>query len=168
VEIVSAERVGDRWVISAVGPDSGACPEYRRPSTRRRSRYARHLQDDLPDRALQNGKQEFSPARAAIAARHEEREGSRSQLGFLYRSLHNCRVRPSLACPRPVPPDRASGDPIKRNLGLNVVLERLGRGWAVVSNVIDDCEEVVARRPPPLRNGTGHGASCRSRPELRP
>ena len=58
----------------------------------------------------------FSPAREAIAARREEREGSRSRLGFLYRSPGNCRARPSLACLRPVPPDRASGDPIKRKL----------------------------------------------------
>src|SRR6202030_3681295 len=36
---------GDRWMMSAVGPEVGSCPRCRAPSTRRHSRYFRHLQD---------------------------------------------------------------------------------------------------------------------------
>jgi transposase len=43
--ILAVERDGDRWVISAVGPEIGSCPGCREPSTRRHSRYFRHLQD---------------------------------------------------------------------------------------------------------------------------
>ena len=45
VRVVAVERDGDRWVISAVGPEIGSCPGCNDPSTRRRSRYVRHLQD---------------------------------------------------------------------------------------------------------------------------
>jgi transposase len=45
VRIVGVERDGDRWVISAVGPGIGSCPDCGQPSTRRHSRYVRHLQD---------------------------------------------------------------------------------------------------------------------------
>jgi hypothetical protein len=45
VRIVGVERDGDRWVISAVGPGIGSCPQCNEPSTRRHSRYVRHLQD---------------------------------------------------------------------------------------------------------------------------
>ena len=43
--ILSVEREGDHWVISAAGPEIGSCPGCREPSTRRHSRYFRHLQD---------------------------------------------------------------------------------------------------------------------------
>ena len=43
--ILAVERDGDHWVISAVGPEIGSCPGCRESSTRRRSRYFRHLQD---------------------------------------------------------------------------------------------------------------------------
>ena len=43
--ILAIDRDGDRWVIAAVGPEIGSCPGCREPSTRRHSRYFRHLQD---------------------------------------------------------------------------------------------------------------------------
>jgi hypothetical protein len=43
--ILGVERDGDRWMISVVGPEVGSCPGCRAPSTRRHSRYFRHLQD---------------------------------------------------------------------------------------------------------------------------
>src|SRR5271165_1817071 len=43
--IIAVERDGDHWVISAVGPEIGSWPGCREPSTRRHSRYFRHLQD---------------------------------------------------------------------------------------------------------------------------
>jgi zinc-finger of transposase IS204/IS1001/IS1096/IS1165 len=45
VRIVGVERGGDCWVISAAGPEVGFCPVCHEPSTRRHSRYFRHLQD---------------------------------------------------------------------------------------------------------------------------
>src|ERR1700731_3339583 len=45
VRVLGVGRDGDRWVISAVGPEVGSCPRCRAPSTRRHSRYFRHLQD---------------------------------------------------------------------------------------------------------------------------
>jgi transposase len=45
VRVLGVERDGDRWVISAVGPEVGSCPRCRAPSTRGHSRYFRHLQD---------------------------------------------------------------------------------------------------------------------------
>src|SRR6516164_8606067 len=45
VRVLGVERDGDRWVISAVGPEIGSCPGCRKRSTRRHSRYFRHLQD---------------------------------------------------------------------------------------------------------------------------
>src|ERR1700722_13961657 len=45
VRVLGVRRDGDRWVISAVGPEVGSCPRCRPPSTRRHSRYFRHLQD---------------------------------------------------------------------------------------------------------------------------
>jgi transposase len=45
VRIVGVERDGDCWVISAAGPEVGFCPGCHEPSTRRHSRYFRHLQD---------------------------------------------------------------------------------------------------------------------------
>jgi transposase len=45
VRVLGVERDGDRWVISAVGPEVGSCPRCREASTRRHSRYFRHLQD---------------------------------------------------------------------------------------------------------------------------
>jgi transposase len=45
VRVLGVERDGDCWVISAVGPEVGSCPRCRAPSTRRHSRYFRHLQD---------------------------------------------------------------------------------------------------------------------------
>jgi transposase len=43
--IVGVERGGDGWMISAAGPEVGSCPGCRAPSTRRHSRYFRHVQD---------------------------------------------------------------------------------------------------------------------------
>ena len=45
VRILGVERDGDHWMISAMGPEVGCCPGCRKPSTRRHSRYFRHLQD---------------------------------------------------------------------------------------------------------------------------
>lgn len=45
VRILGVERDGDCWVISAAGPEVGSCPRCRQASTRRHSRYFRHLQD---------------------------------------------------------------------------------------------------------------------------
>src|SRR5271166_2412060 len=45
VRILGAERDGDRWVISAAGPEIGSCPGCGEQSARRHSRYFRHLQD---------------------------------------------------------------------------------------------------------------------------
>jgi len=45
VRVLGAERDGDRWTISAVGPEGGSCPDCGKPSKRRHSRYFRHLQD---------------------------------------------------------------------------------------------------------------------------
>src|SRR5580704_17381902 len=45
VRIVGVARDGDCWVISAAGPEVGFCPGCQEPSTRRHSRYFRHLQD---------------------------------------------------------------------------------------------------------------------------
>jgi transposase len=45
VRILGVERDGDHWMISAAGPEVGSCPGCRAPSTRRHSRYFRHLQD---------------------------------------------------------------------------------------------------------------------------
>ena len=45
VRVLGVGRDGDRWVISAVGPEVGSCPRCRALSTRRHSRYFRHLQD---------------------------------------------------------------------------------------------------------------------------
>jgi transposase len=45
VRILGVEQDSDRWVISAVGPGIGSCPKCNEQSTRRHSRYFRHLQD---------------------------------------------------------------------------------------------------------------------------
>jgi transposase len=45
VRVLGAERDGDRWMISAAGPEIGSCPGCNESSTRRHSRYVRHLQD---------------------------------------------------------------------------------------------------------------------------
>jgi hypothetical protein len=47
VRIVGVERDGDCRGISAAGPELGFCPGCHEASTRRHSRYFRHLQDLL-------------------------------------------------------------------------------------------------------------------------
>ena len=55
VRILGAERDGDRWVISAAGPEIGSCPGCSEQSTRRHSRYFRHLQASPGARLRRDG-----------------------------------------------------------------------------------------------------------------
>ena len=45
VGVMAAERDGNRWIISAVGPEVGSCPGCGVRSKRRHGRYSRRLQD---------------------------------------------------------------------------------------------------------------------------
>ena len=53
-----------------------------------------------------------------------------------------------------------------RDFGLDLILESLRGGGVVVGNIIDDLQQVLPRRLPPLKNGTGHDPSCRPEPCL--
>jgi zinc-finger of transposase IS204/IS1001/IS1096/IS1165 len=136
VEIVGAERVGDRWVISAVGPDSGVCPGCRQTSTRRHSRYVRHLQD-LPAQSARvmvklqvsrwhclNGKcrrRTFADRLPALALPHSRRTLRTAELVHLFGHTNGGRPGERLMKRLGV---SVSDDTILRHLKRQVALRR--------------------------------------------